>query len=77
MVPSESDMSSSDSAVIPKWWVSSLSFMFSEKTAGETFFLESSLAFRLLRLDTSLSRPDPETQSTNHMEEHTNINHYH
>lgn len=33
--------------------------MFSEKTAGETFCLESSLTFRSLILDTSLSRAEP------------------
>ncbi len=60
-------MSSSD---IPKWCVSSLSFMFSEKTAGKTFFLESSLTFRSLRLDTSLSRPDPETIQKSHGRTH-------
>lgn len=33
--------------------------MFSEKTAGDTFFLESRRTFRSLRLETSLSRTDP------------------
>lgn len=61
---------SSDSRVIPRWWVSSLSFMFSEKTAGETFCLESSLTFRSLILDTSLSRAEPEiNKSTKSQEE--------
>lgn len=45
--------------VVPRWCVSSLSFMFSEKTAGDTFFLESRRTFRSLRLDTSLSRTEP------------------
>lgn len=45
---------------VPKWWVSSLSFMFSEKMAGDTFLLESSRCFRSLMLDTSLSRAEPE-----------------
>ncbi len=46
-------------ASLPKWWVSSLSFMFWAKTSGETFFLESSLACKSHRLETSLSRADP------------------
>lgn len=33
--------------------------MFSEKTVGDTFFLESRRTFRSLRLDTSLSRTEP------------------
>lgn len=37
--------------------------MFSEKTAGDTFFLESSRSLRSLRLETSLSRPDPEANA--------------
>lgn len=56
----------SDSKAIPKWWVSSLSFKFSVKLAGETFLLESSLTFRSLRLDTSLSSPEPTAISKTH-----------
>lgn len=44
---------------IPKWCVSSRSFMFSEKTAGDTFLLESSRCLMSLRLHTSLSRAEP------------------
>jgi len=54
-------MSSSGNSAIPKWWVSSLNFILSEKTAGWTFFLESNLTLRSLRLDTSMSRLDPKT----------------
>lgn len=67
------------SADIPKWCVSSLSFMFSEKTAGDTFLLESSLTFMSCRLDTNLSRLDPGTKKSksqqrthDHMDSHLN-----
>lgn len=46
-------------AWLPKWCVSSLSFMFSAKTPGETFFLESSRACKSHRLETILSRAEP------------------
>lgn len=58
--------------LVPKWCVSSLSFMFSEKTSGETFLLEFSRSSRSLILDTSLSRLDPVTKKQKKTKNTTN-----
>lgn len=57
--------------LVPKWCVSSLSFMFSEKTSGETFLLEFSRSSRSLILDTSLSRLDPVTKKQKKQKKNT------
>lgn len=62
-VPRDCTQSAYKHRRLPKWCVSSLSFMFSAKTSGATQVLESSLDFRSHKLAVILSRADPKGAS--------------